>query len=135
MSTPSPSSPLPPHTYLGDDAHLGAQVLQADGLDVDAVNDDGALLGLHHAEEGEEDGGLAAAGATDEANLRGEREGMWAFGRLSQVRVGGREAIGSSSSSRLRDWGSEGPTFSPGRTLNETPLSTSGMSGRYLDET
>ena len=110
-------------------------MLQADGLDVDAVDDDGALLGLHHAEEGEEDGGLAAAGATDEANLRGEREGMWAFGRLSQVRVGGREAIGSSSSSRLRDWGSEGPTFSPGRTLNETPLSTSGMSGRYLDET
>lgn len=53
---------------LGDDGQAGAQGMQVDCGDVEAVDVDAALAGLEEAEEGERQGRLAGTGAADDAD-------------------------------------------------------------------
>ena len=56
-------------SHLGDQGEPRAQVKQPDPGDVDAVNEDVASGGLHHALERHHEGALAAAGAPCHAHL------------------------------------------------------------------
>jgi hypothetical protein len=67
------------HRLLGNDRQPAAQLLQGQPGDIHAVHDHGAALQVEHAVQGKQQGGLAGAGAADDAHLRGGGEGEGAM--------------------------------------------------------
>ncbi len=54
--------------------NAAAHILQAQLQDILPIQGDGALQGLHQTEQGHDEGGLAAAGASDNADLLAGRD-------------------------------------------------------------
>ena len=63
-------------TYFFEEptCNAAAHILQAQLQDVLPIQGDGALQGLHQTEQGHDEGGLATAGASDNADLLASRD-------------------------------------------------------------
>ena len=140
---------------LGDDRQAAAQLLQGQAGDVHAVGNYRAALQIEHAVERQQQGGLAGAGAADDAHLR-EGEGGSGRGRTKVSRQGGRQTGGTQQSPRpeqaqkSRQTGTghcdaaeqaqgaqqqhpaAAPTFSPDLILKDTPRRAGGRWGAYF---